>query len=246
VLEMASSLEGLRPYVGNAPGFVDAAVEFYRAQIARLSLETRPGEPDTDAVLREHVLSSFVRLDDAFASALAQRFGEIDRLPAAIRPAVALAFARTAGVTAFDALLARARSTADEDGAGTAGSALGGLRTPELLSRSLAASLEPGIRASVAHDIIAGVAQNPLGASVTWEWMKQNLRELEERSRGGWALSRLLERTLHLVGIGRQAEMEAYFAAESFPEAANGIRKSLEYLRIASRLTRRVAEARTG
>jgi hypothetical protein len=43
--------------------------------------------------------------------------------------------------------------------------------------------------------------------------------------------------------VGRRAEVEAYFAAESFPEAANGIRKSLEFLGVASRLAERVGGA---
>jgi len=90
------------------------------------------------------------------------------------------------------------------------------------------------------------VAHNPAGRSLVWEWLKQNLRELEERARGGWALSRLLERTIHIVGVGRQKEVEAYFAAESFPEAANGVRKSLEVLRIGGRLAGHFSEARVG
>ncbi|MCI4372601.1 MAG: M1 family metallopeptidase [Thermoplasmata archaeon] len=239
VLEVSYSLEGLRLCVGESPGFRSASLAFHRAQMSRLSLEARPGEPDTDSVIREQVMDSLARLDDEFAASMAGRMAEIDSLPAAMRPAVAYSYARIAGAEAFPNLYARARSTADEDGAQTAAEALGGLPTRELLTRSLGAAMEPGIRASVAHRIIGSVAENPIGASLVWEWMKLNLRELEQRSSGGWALSRLLERALPVVGIGRREEVEAFFAAESFPEAANGIRKSLEILRITSRLSER-------
>ncbi len=151
---------------------------------------------------------NLVRWDEAYAAQLAPRFSEIDRLPAAMRTAVAYAFARTSGAAALPELLARARSAADEDGAQTAAEALGGLPNVELLARSLTASLEPGIRASVAHEIVVSVAHNPIGRSLTWEWLKQNLRELEDRTRGSWALSRLLERTIHIVGLGRREEVE--------------------------------------
>jgi len=246
VLEVAYSLNALRPYVGTAPGYRDASVTFYRAQLARLTLEQRPGEPDTDAVIREQVALDLVRTDREFAQTLSARFGEIDRLPAALRSAVAFAYARTGGEAALPPLLARARSAADEDMAQGAAEALGGLPTPELLSRALAAALEPGMRASVAHEIIASAARNPIGAGLVWGWLKENLRELEERTRGSWALSRLLERTVDIVGIGRRQDVEAYFAAESFPESANGVRKSLEVLRIATLLVERVGGSSSG
>ncbi|MGA8274796.1 MAG: M1 family metallopeptidase, partial [Thermoplasmata archaeon] len=130
VLELAYSLEWLRPYIGEAPGFRMEAIAFYRAQLARLSHEARPGEPDTDAVIREQVMLNLARLDLEFAESLASRFGEIDRLAAAMRPAVAYSYARIAGAEGFTALHARARSTADDDGAQTAAEALGGLPTP--------------------------------------------------------------------------------------------------------------------
>jgi len=244
--EAATSLEFLRPFVGEAPGFPTAARDFYRAQLDRLTEATRPGEPDTDAVVRETVMLNFVHWDEAYAARLAPRFAEIDQLPAAMRSAVAYAFARTSGAAALPALLARARSTADEDGAQTAAEALGGLPSTELLAQALAASLEPGMRASVAHEIVVSVAHNPFGRSLTWEWLKKNLRELEDRTRGSWALSRLLERTIHIVGVGRREEVEEYFARESFPEAANGVRKSLEVLRIMSRLTEQGTVRRSG
>jgi len=69
---------------------------------------------------------------------------------------------------------------------------------------------------------------------------------LEDRTRGSWALSRLLERTIHIVGVGRREDVEEYFARESFPEAANGVRKSLEVLRIMSRLTEQGTVRRSG
>jgi tricorn protease interacting factor F2/3 len=236
VIELSASLRDLRPYVGESPEFQSESVAFYRAQLARLSAVARPGEPDTDAVLREHILRQLAHVDLDFAKSWAGRFAEFDTLPAALRPAVAYSFARVAGASAFDALLARARSTADEDGAQTAAEALGGLPTVELLRRALAEVLAPGIRSSVGDEIVVSAALNPVGRGLVWGWLRQNLRELESRSQGSWSLSQLLRATLAVVGVGRRAEVEAYFAAESFPEAANGIRKSLEFLRVASRL----------
>jgi tricorn protease interacting factor F2/3 len=183
------------------------------------------------------------RLDEGFAEELAHRFDTIDRLAAALRPAVVYAFARTRGEGAYAPLLARARSTADEDGALQSGEALGGMPTEELLVRALEASLEPGMRATVTYEIITGVARNRRGGSLAWTWLKKNLREMEDRARGSWALARLLERTIPLVGLGRREEVERYFASESFPEAANGIRKSLEVLSLETRLASRILTA---
>jgi len=70
LIEVASSLELLRPYVGDVPGFLPAAIAFHRAQLDRLSLDGRPGEPDTDGVIREIVMLNLARLDPSFAAAL--------------------------------------------------------------------------------------------------------------------------------------------------------------------------------
>jgi tricorn protease interacting factor F2/3 len=240
VFELLASLDFLETSLGSISEFRAEAVAFYRAQLARLGTEPHPGEADTDGVLRERLLVSLTRADATFADGLAARFPEIDRLSAGLRPAVALAYARSAGAAAFEPLLARARSTSDEDGAYAASEALGGLPTPELLARALAASLAPGIRASAAHAIIIAVGDNPAGRELAWTWLRQNLRELERRTAGSWALARLLELTLPSVGVGRAPEVERYFTSESFPEAANGIRKALEVLRISNRLMERV------
>jgi tricorn protease interacting factor F2/3 len=245
VLELLSSLSTLEPWIGTVPAFAAEASEFYRAQLARLSSEPRPNEPDTDGVLREQLLLSLARGDDTFAASLAAQFPEIDHLPAALRPAVAVAFGRTGGPDAFDPLLGRARSAADEDGAAWAGLALGGLASPDLLARALAAALAPGLRSTVAHEIIIGAGRNPAGRALTWSWLQTNLRELERRTQGGWGLARLLEIVLPSVGLGRRAEVEAYFARENFPEAANGIRKALEVLQLSSSVIERVGGGST-
>ncbi|MCI4364490.1 MAG: M1 family metallopeptidase [Thermoplasmata archaeon] len=243
VWELAHSLAALEMIAGEDAAFREAALTFYRTQLDRLTLDERPGEPDTDPVLREQLALNLARLDEGFAEELAHRFDTIDRLAAALRPAVVYAFARTRGEGAYAPLLARARSTADEDGALQSGEALGGMPTEELLVRALEASLEPGMRATVTYEIITGVARNRRGGSLAWAWLKKNLREMEDRARGSWALARLLERTIPLVGLGRREEVERYFASESFPEAANGIRKSLEVLSLETRLASRILTA---
>jgi tricorn protease interacting factor F2/3 len=241
VVELASSLAFLAPFLEGAPAFRTEALGFYRAQFARLTAEVRPGEPDTDGAVREEVAAYLARWDDDFARSLAGRFAEVDRLPAALRPAVTLSFARTEGEAAFEPLEARVRSTSDEVAALSAGEALGALRSEALLSRALGLVLDRHLRATATHEILASMVQEPIGRPLVWKWLTENLRELERRTRGSWSLARLLERVVPLAGLGRPAEVEQYFARERFPEAESGIRKALEVLRLGIALAERCA-----
>jgi tricorn protease interacting factor F2/3 len=60
-----------------------------------------------------------------------------------------------------------------------------------------------------------------------------HLREVYE---GTGDLSRLLQSSIPILGIGRVEEVERYFNENRVPEAQNGIRAGLEKLRIYKRL----------
>jgi hypothetical protein len=69
--------------------------------------------------------------------------------------------------------------------------------------------------------------------------MRQNLRALERRSVGAASLTAFFTRTLPMIGLGRSAELQSYFAREEFPQAAPGVRRGLELLEANERLRAR-------
>ncbi len=239
VAEAAGSLHFLRPVLRDLPAFHRVYVDFHRTQGDRLGLDARPGEPDTDPVLRETILAGRVRVDPELARSLAGRFDEIDRLPGALRPAVLQAYARTGGPGVVDGMFAHLRSQASDDLAERAAYAIGALPTEGLLREALGRLSEPGVRTVHTCYALRSVAANPLGWAPAWEWLRRNLRDYEKRAEGSWWLSNLLNFTLPTVGLGREAEVREYFAHEAFPEGTRGIHRGLEMLEVLGAVRRR-------
>ncbi len=238
VAEGALSLDQLRPYLLDVPSFREASQRFCRAQLERLGWTARPHEPDTHGVLREHVASGLVEVDDAVARDLAGRFGKIESEDPALRPAIAWAYARHGGSDASDRLLARAKST-DTNEAFQAACALGGLPDGATLGRALREMLAPGVRLVDSAYLLLHVARNPEGRAPAWAWMRQNLREYERRTQGSFLLSLALQFALPPVGLDRRDEVREYFRREEFPGGAVGIRSGLELMEVFSRLRAR-------
>ncbi len=239
VAETTASLHSLRPLLRDLPAFQRTYTAYHRVQGDRLGLDARPGEPDTDPVLRETVLAGRVPVDPELARSLAGRFGEIDRVPGAIRPAVLRAYARTGGPGVVDGLFAHLTSQTSDDLAERAAYSIGSLPTEALLRDALGRLSNPAVRTVHTCYALRSVAGNPLGWGPAWEWLAQNLRQYEKRAEGSWWLSNLLNFTLPTVGLGREAEVRTFFARESFPEGTRGLHRGLEMLEVLGAVRRR-------
>lgn len=239
VQEVLGALRTGYRYLPEHPEIVPAALHFCRAQWARLGEVARPGEPDTDPILRQSLAADLVRLDPEFAAGFAARFPNLDREPSALRPAILLAYARAGPADAyrrlFDYLHAPPSKAAAEDAAG----ALAGVPSTEVAEAVLSRVLEPGIANINVQHIVVGLAAQPFARPAVWAWMQKHLREYERRGEGSWMLSVLLQGTIPAVGLARPEEVRAYFDTESFPEGSNGIRNGLEMLDVLLRLRSR-------
>ena len=239
IQEVLAALRTGYRYLPEHAAIVPAALRFCRAQWRRLGEQPRPGEPDTDPILRQSLATDLVRLDPAFAAAFAARFPRLESEPSALRPAILLAYARAGPTDAyarlFEFLHAAPSKAAAEDAAG----ALGGVPSAALAEAVLARALEPGIANINVQHIVAGLAAQPFARPAVWAWMQAHLREYERRGEGSWMLSVLLQGTIPAVGLVDPAAVRAYFTRESFPEGSNGIRNGLEMLEVLIRLRAR-------
>ncbi|MCI4363029.1 MAG: M1 family metallopeptidase [Thermoplasmata archaeon] len=230
VMEAVITLDSLHAILGNDPRYLEAADRFSRAQLARLGLEPRQGEPESDAMLRESVTQLRVRADSAFAAELAQRFDAIDRSDAALRPAIALAYARVGAPEALERLYARLEDTTSEDSASQAATAMGEFQDPVRLSSALERSLAPARRVTLSLEVIGSVVENPVGAEIAWPWVRSNLDEVRRRAEGSWYLARLFQRILPRLGLAHPTAVRAHFREVSYPEASTGVRRGIELL----------------
>ncbi|MGI0131874.1 MAG: M1 family aminopeptidase [Thermoplasmata archaeon] len=239
VIETLGGLHLLRPFLGDVPAFRKAYTDFHRAQLVRLTLEDREGEPDSDPIVRQAAATGLAHMDPEFARSFAGGYHEMAKVPVSLRAAVATAFARQGGPGVLDTLFAQIRSLESDDAAERAAFALGALPTEALLAEALDRLRAPGVRTTHICYIVRSIAANPLGRRAAWDWLTANLRDYEKRAEGSWWLSNLLASTIPTVGLGREPEVTAFFEREKFPEGSNGVRRGLEMLEVMGKVRRR-------
>ena len=71
--------------------------------------------PMTDSILRERIAGNLTRLDSTFARRMGDQWADWTSVPADLRIATAVGFARTGGKPALDSLLERLRTTKEDE-----------------------------------------------------------------------------------------------------------------------------------
>ncbi|HEV2317066.1 MAG TPA: M1 family metallopeptidase [Thermoplasmata archaeon] len=242
VSEVSDSLQSFLPLLHDHPGFLETARSFFGAQIDRLTLRARPGEPEVDGLLREGAAVGRVVFDTDFARTLAEQFPTVDHAEPALRPAITIAAARAGPVGVVDELVRRIGSE-NENAAEDAARAIGNLPTSDGVARGLAAWKDRGVRTSTVAILVRRAAGSVAGAVPAWEWVERNLVEYDERAREATYLSRMLKGAIPYMGLVRPREVRQFFTRRSFPEAAVGIAQGLEFLGAFERLHRSVGSA---
>ncbi len=236
--EVTQSVFGLGPVLRDAPGFAATAREFTAEQLDRLGERPRSGEPEGNDIAREWLARIRVRFDDDYARALAARFATVDREAPAFREAISIAAARYGSPQDHEELLRRTGGP-DGEAALQACHAIEGLPSSELVIRFLDHGLEAMRMSDLLVPATWGAARNPTAGGPVWDWLRTHLRELERRAEGSYLMTYTLDAILPWIGVGRDAELRAYFAAERFPSGSIGIRNGLEVLEAVGRLRAR-------
>jgi len=236
VRTIATILSGLYRPLHDVPGFLEASRAFLRAQLARVGLESQPGEPDSLGFLREELATSLVDQDTEFARSLAPRFAEFDHLPAELREAVAISYSIVEGRAALAPLVARLRSTAREAERVEVLRALGAFREPELIREVLGLVPSPGLTPSGTLSLLAYIIANPTGRGELFAWYRTHSKLLSEMWGGTPLLSLFLRGGMEGLGMDREEEVRGYFADHTPPGAAAAVAQGLEALHLTMRL----------
>jgi len=217
---------------------------FFGAQFARLGPRPRPGEDPSDGVVRERISVGRVRIDPAFARDLSEMFLEWDRVDPDLRPAVAIARARTEGDVAYRELRRALEHDVSERERLDLEQALAWSNDPELVRETLDRALSGAINRGIVHLVVQSAAANPVGRTILWPWLTTHLPDLDEMFRGGGLLSVALEAVIPILGSERGEEVREYFRTHSYPGGARGIAKGLERLAILERTAPALAALR--
>jgi hypothetical protein len=87
--------------------------------------------------------------------------------------------------------------------------------------------------------LILATTRNPYARETAW--IKSRMAHLREVYKGTGDISRLLQSSILILGIGRVEEVEGYFEENRIPEAQNGINAGLEKLNIYQRLVNNIS-----
>jgi tricorn protease interacting factor F2/3 len=219
----------------------DESRRYFAERLDSVGLRRQDGESPSTGVQRQRIAGGRVRVDEAFARELAELFGEWEHLDPDLRPAVAVAQARTEGAAGWNELR-RAHARARTEGeAVELARALAWTSDPASLTATLDLTLTGEIIRGHAVPTITQAAGNPAGREVVWTWLTRHMDEIAAGLRGSVQVANLFDRALPLVGLGRAEELRAFFRGHPCPEGTRGIAKGLERLEVYERLRARAA-----
>jgi puromycin-sensitive aminopeptidase len=228
------------------------ARELLRPIVEHLGWEPRLNESHLDALLRGIVLHEIGHYDEAPVIAEARaRFDRYVRDPQTVHPdlrGTVLNLAAYGGDRAtYEALReVERRATLQEEKLRALG-ALAHFQEQALLRDALALSISPEVRSQDTIRVVAGVAANPHGRDLAWEFVKANWEEFDRRyGGGGFLLMRLIESvTSHFSTLSKEEEVAEFFLGHPAPSAARTVQQCLERIRINARWLMRNRDALT-
>lgn len=210
----------------------DFSKTFHRSQFEALHQKT----DENNSILRGIVASRLTLVDDTFAVELAPEFNEYDKVPPDMKPAVALAYARS--TANYDNLLNAYRKTNSDEDKVRLLNAMTALTDESLVKRTLDFALSGEVKRQDVRTVILAATEKPDAKNVTWTWLQENIERLRELYQSTGILSGTFLSIIPILGIGRIKETEQFFNEHKMPEADVGIRAGLEKLRAYDRLTR--------
>ena len=239
--QIAESLLGIWLVLGDSPTTIGVTRSFLRAQFERLGSRRRPGENETDGVVRERVTAALVWADPPTGRTLADAYRETSSVDADLRPAATTAFARFGGREEYATLRRALNDAVSEGEASDYELALVSFPDPGLVQESL--DLLDAGKMNRAHlpTILRRAAWAPEGRDVAWRWIQRRLVEVAEETRGTGFASYVFEYCLPYVGISHPQEVLEWVAVHPVAESERGARKGLGLLGATQSLRRRVA-----
>ena len=206
----------------------------------RKLLDTFKNRSDPNSlVLRGNLATRLAVIDSQYAASLAQEFKEYKKVAPDMRPAVAIAYAKS--TNDIEGLIsAYRRSTSDEDKIIML-SAMTVFADENLIAKTLDFALSGSVKRQDVVAAVTGAAQNPHVRGLMWPWLKSNIGKLVGLYAGTGLMSSIFASTIPLVCLGRVSEAEAYFGEQTVPGAEIGTRVGLEKLRAYDRLMNEIS-----
>ena len=239
--DLASNLRDIEQLISDEaihPAYQGFAREIFGPAARKIGWEPKSGEGHLDALLRSTVLSQAGSYHDPDVAAQAsERFQKYlqdrDTLAPNLRGVVFALAAQSGGKDVYDQIWGLEGETDLAEEKIRLLMSLTRFQRPELLNSTLADSLSAKVRSQDSITLVAGVAANPKGRDLAWEFVKDNWAEFDRRyGGGGFGLMRLVSICSHFNSQEKADEVDSFFAEHPAPAAERTIRQALERVRL--------------
>ncbi|MQG31981.1 MAG: M1 family metallopeptidase [SAR202 cluster bacterium] len=239
--DLASNLRDIEQLISDEaihPAYQGFAREIFGPAARKIGWEPKSGEGHLDALLRSTVLSQAGSYHDPGVTAQAsERFQKYlqdrETLAPDLRGVVFALAAQSGGKDVYDQIWGLEGETDLAEEKIRLLMSLTRFQRPELLNSTLADSLSAKVRSQDCVTLVAGVAANPKGRDLAWEFVKDNWAEFDRRyGGGGFGLMRLVSICSHFNSQEKADEVDSFFAEHPAPAAERTIRQALERVRL--------------
>ena len=239
--DLASNLREIEQLISDEaihPAYQGFAREIFGPAARKIGWEPKSGEGHLDALLRSTVLSQAGSYHDPDVTAQAsERFQKYlqdrETLAPNLRGVVFALAAQSGGKDVYDQIWGLEGETDLAEEKIRLLMSLTRFQRPELLNSTLADSLSAKVRSQDSITLVAGVAANPKGRDLAWEFVKDNWAEFDRRyGGGGFGLMRLVSICSHFNSQEKADEVDSFFAEHPAPAAERTIRQALERVRL--------------
>ena len=239
--DLASNLRDIEQLIAGEPvhpAYQRFGRELFGPAARRAGWNPRPGDGHLDSLLRSTVLGQSGSYNDpetlAQAADLFQRYlSDADSVHPDLRGVVFSLAAQAGGRSTFDQLWElESRATLQEEKIRLL-LAMSRFQDTGLLNETLERALSPRVRSQDTITVVAGVAANPAGRELAWDFVKNNWAEFDRRyGGGGFGLMRLVSICNSFTTAERMADVENFFVENPAPAAERTIRQALERMRL--------------
>ncbi|MBI4457935.1 M1 family metallopeptidase [Candidatus Uhrbacteria bacterium] len=239
---LADGLREMRLLIGREAGVSDGygnlARELFAPLAVRIGWNRRPDDKPSDILLRSLALHEAGRYgDQAVAEEALRRFTKVadgDAGDPDVRSAIYRLAVKAGGLQGYEKLLGLYRSSTLQEEKMRLFSALAWCETEDLLQRTLEFSLTPEVRRQDAFYGFSGVAANPRGKVMAWQYLKlrwDDLRDIYRTNIGmlGYFVDAV---TGGLSTPEDQADVKAFFTRHQASALSRTIDQALEQIGI--------------
>ena len=239
--DLASNLRDIEQLIAGEPvhpAYQKFARELFGPAARKAGWVPKAGEGHLDALLRSTVLSQAGSYQDpeftGQATELFQQYLQ-DRevLKPDLRGVVFALAAQAGGKDVYDQIWQLESETDLAEEKIRLLMSLTRFQDSALLTQTLEDALSPKVRSQDTITVVTGVASNPKGRDLAWNFVKSNWGEFDRRyGGGGFGLMRLVSICSHFNSQDKADEVDSFFAEHPAPAAERTIRQAMERVRL--------------